>query len=822
MKTRSHIVLVILCLCLPAIGFAQVPQLISYQGRVTVGGTNFDGAGQFKFALINNGASRTYWSNGTASVSVSVSKGLFSILLGDAGMNPIPASVFTNSDVRLRIWFSDGVSGWQGLTPDQRLAAVGYALMAANVPDGLITPNKLAVGAVTTSAIAQGGVGSAQLAEGAVTGAKIQAATIDITKLSFTPLMVESDPKVAVTSANTVPRWDGASLVNGTIFDNGNVGIGNSSPATALDVNGTVTANRFIGDGSGLTNISLTLAGDVTGPRLNIGSGHTLSGYLAAIAGGQDNAASGDRATVGGGWLNSASSAFACVPGGIQNVAGGFSSLAAGKRAKALHTGAFVWADSTEADFASTADNQFLIRAGGGVGIGTGSPVSALHVNGTVTATAFSGDGSGLYNLPGNGAGDVTGPRLNIGSGHTLSGYLAAIAGGQDNAASGDRATVGGGWLNSASSAFACVPGGIQNVAGGFSSLAAGKRAKALHTGAFVWADSTEADFASTADNQFLIRAGGGVGIGTASPVSALQVNGTVTATGFSGDGSGLRNVSASLPAVISGQQLDIGSGHTLGGSLATIAGGQQNAASGDRAAVGGGWLNRASSAFACVPGGIQNVASGFSSFAAGKRAKALHPGAFVWADSTEADFVSTADNQFSVRASGGAVFQTGWAGMSVEGKMSVLDVNTGLPVAELGEGLDYAEGFDVSDQEKIVPGMVLVINPAQPGQLTMSRTAYDKRVAGIVAGANGLGSGVRLGAGRFAHHVALAGRVYCKVDTTFGAIAPGDWLTTSPTPGHAMVVKDHAKAQGAILGKAMESLPEGRTGQVLVLVTLQ
>ncbi|MCX6902054.1 MAG: hypothetical protein NTW03_00970, partial [Verrucomicrobia bacterium] len=331
------------------------PQLISYQGRVTVGTTNFDGAGQFKFALINNSASRTYWSNGPAAVSVSVNKGLFSILLGDAGMNPIPASVFTNSDVRLRIGFSDGVSGWQWLAPDQRLAAVGYALMAANVPDGLITPNKLAVGAVTASAIAQGGVGSAQLAEGAVTGAKIQAATIDLTKLSFTPLMVESDPKVAVTSANTVPRWDGASLVNGTIFDNGNVGIGNSSPATALDVNGTVTANRFIGDGSGLTNISLTLAGDVTGPRLNIGSGHTLSGYLAAIAGGQDNAASGDRATVGGGWLNSASSAFACVPGGIQNVAGGFSSLAAGKRAKALHPGAFVWADSTEADFVSTA-----------------------------------------------------------------------------------------------------------------------------------------------------------------------------------------------------------------------------------------------------------------------------------------------------------------------------------------------------------------------------------------------------------------------------------------------------------------------------------
>ena len=31
---------------------------------------------------------------------------------------------------------------------------------------------------------------------------------------------------------------------------------------------------------------------------------------------------------------------------------------------------------------------------------------------------------------------------------------------------------------------------------------------------------------------------------------------------------------------------------------------------------------------------------------------------------------------------------------------------------------------------------------------------------------------------------VALAGRVYCKVDATYGAVAPGDLLTTSPTAG--------------------------------------
>lgn len=32
---------------------AQVPGVFSYQGKITVGGTNFTGTGQFKFALVN-------------------------------------------------------------------------------------------------------------------------------------------------------------------------------------------------------------------------------------------------------------------------------------------------------------------------------------------------------------------------------------------------------------------------------------------------------------------------------------------------------------------------------------------------------------------------------------------------------------------------------------------------------------------------------------------------------------------------------------------------------------------------------------------------
>jgi hypothetical protein len=70
-------------------------------------------------------------------------------------------------------------------------------------------------------------------------------------------------------------------------------------------------------------------------------------------------------------------------------------------------------------------------------------------------------------------------------------------------------------------------------------------------------------------------------------------------------------------------------------------------------------------------------------------------------------------------------------------------------------------------------------------------------------------------------HPVALTGRVYCWVDASQGAIEPGDLLTTSSTPGHAMKAADAAKAQGAIIGKAMTGLKEGK-GLVLVLVMPQ
>jgi len=158
---------------------------------------------------------------------------------------------------------------------------------------------------------------------------------------------------------------------------------------------------------------------------------------------------------------------------------------------------------------------------------------------------------------------------------------------------------------------------------------------------------------------------------------------------------------------------------------------------------------------------------------------------------------------------------------LDVQGNITVRN-SSGTVVLELGTGLDYAEGFDVSDKNVIEPGTILSIDPQNPGKLMISDQAYDKKVAGIVAGAKGLGSGVRLGLDEYDYDVALAGRVYCNVDATVAAVEPGDLLTTSFTPGYAMKVDNSRNAHGAILGKAMESLEKGEKGQILVLVTLQ
>ena len=67
------------------------------------------------------------------------------------------------------------------------------------------------------------------------------------------------------------------------------------------------------------------------------------------------------------------------------------------------------------------------------------------------------------------------------------------------------------------------------------------------------------------------------------------------------------------------------------------------------------------------------------------------------------------------------------------------------VPVLEITGGNDLAEPFDIAESESLKPGTLVSIDPERPGQLRVARKAYDRTVAGVVSGANGLSPGITL-----------------------------------------------------------------------------
>ena len=134
MKSNKTIWLTALAMLATAVtALSQVPGIIQYQGRVTSNGTNFTGLGQFKFAIIETSITgNSQWSNDgssvngsgtTKSVEVSVQDGLFIVGLGDTSLSSmltLPAFLFIYQDLKLRIWFSDGVGAFAALIPQSK------------------------------------------------------------------------------------------------------------------------------------------------------------------------------------------------------------------------------------------------------------------------------------------------------------------------------------------------------------------------------------------------------------------------------------------------------------------------------------------------------------------------------------------------------------------------------------------------------------------------------------------------------------------------------------------------------------------------------
>lgn len=134
--------------------------------------------------------------------------------------------------------------------------------------------------------------------------------------------------------------------------------------------------------------------------------------------------------------------------------------------------------------------------------------------------------------------------------------------------------------------------------------------------------------------------------------------------------------------------------------------------------------------------------------------------------------------------------------------------------------GADFAEDFDVIEETE--PGEVMVLTDT--GALEPSKKPYDRKVVGVISGAGNYKPGIILDKQKGNDNrmpVAIMGKVYCKVDADAAPIETGDMLTTSHITGYAMKATDPFQSFGAVIGKALASLKEGK-GLIPILVVLQ
>jgi hypothetical protein len=338
----------------------HVGTAFSYQGELLDGGAAVNDTCDFEFTLwdTDSGGAQV---GSTLTPTITVADGRFTTTL-DFGTNVFPGAP---RYLEIGVCCSTGCApGYTLLTPRQELTPAPYALAlpALRTTMGPSGPNVI-------------GGDHSNTIDASVSWATISGG-----------------------SENTAS--DSASTVSG---GSNNMASGSSSTISG-GFDNTASGNAStIGGGSNNT-------GSGTWSTVGGGRQNTASALHSAVSGGWNNTANGARSIVGGGDSNRASGSESTVPGGDSNQAGGNYSFAAGRRAKVRDAddsadadgdeGTFVWADSTNANFTSTGPDQFLIRANGGVGIGTDAPVTALEVVGTVTATTFAGDGSALTNLP--------------------------------------------------------------------------------------------------------------------------------------------------------------------------------------------------------------------------------------------------------------------------------------------------------------------------------------------------------------------------------------------------------------------------------------
>ena len=432
---RLSVLLLILNSSLQISSWAQ-GTAFTYQGRLVNNGSAANGTYDFRFRVASDADGNNLLGGPSITNGVTVANGLFTVVLDFGG------GTFTGSNRWLQVEVrTNGGAGYTVLSPLQLFTPSPYAIMASSASNllGTVSASQL-IGSVPATQLS-GTVPAANIS-GTYTGAvsfsnpanvfsgngsgltglwKLAGNSGTSPGANFLGTTDNQPLELKVSGArglrlepntNGGPNFIGGSannlvgpnVVGATICGGGAVSyfLGGFVYSLTNEVLGdfgtTVGGYNNVASGFGSvamggasfagSNLCIAMgSSEARGNRsVAIGSATTTGDYAVALgnasASGNSSAAvnnslaSGPYSFAAGDSLASGDHSTALV---FSTSAGNFS-LSAGQYARAYHDGSFVWADRQNTDFTTFADNQFLIRASGGVGIGTNRPAGQLHV----------------------------------------------------------------------------------------------------------------------------------------------------------------------------------------------------------------------------------------------------------------------------------------------------------------------------------------------------------------------------------------------------------------------------------------------------------